>query len=196
MTAVPAPHPSQYLLPLTAAEYAELPEDSDHNYELQDGHVIMSAKPVPDHQSAVGELYAQVRPQVPGHLHLLLDVDLDLELAPSTQPGTVRAPGLVIVSREAFLRVRREGGFLRAAECVLAVEVHSASTRRTDQAIKHSEYADAGIGHYWMIDLLSGPSLTACHLGGPFGYVNDAPAKGTFTTETPFPVEVDLSALV
>lgn len=92
--------------------------------------------------------------------------------------------------------MRHEGGFLRADECVLAIEVHSASTRRTDQVIKHSEYADAGIGHYWMIDLLGGPSLTACHLGGPFGYVNDTPVTGTFTAHTPFPVDVDLTALV
>jgi Uma2 family endonuclease len=196
MTAVPVPHPSMHLQPMTAAEYAELPEDSDHNYELQDGYVIVSAKPVPDHQSAVLKLGVQLTAQVPEHLALLPDVDIDLELAPPTQPGTVRAPDLVVVTRDAFLRVRNEGGFLRAAECVLAVEVHSASTRRTDQAIKHGEYADAGIGHYWMIDLLGGPSLTACHLGGPFGYVNDAPVTGTFTTQAPFPVVVDLTALV
>ena len=196
MTAVPVPHPSMHLQPMTAAEYAELPEDSDHNYELQDGYVIVSAKPIPDHQSAVLNLGVQLNSQVPEHLALLPEVDIDLELAPPTQPGTVRAPDLVIVTREAFVRVRNEGGFLRAAECVLAVEVHSASTRRTDQVIKHSEYADAGIGHYWMIDLLGGPSLTACHLGGPFGYVNDTPVTGTFTTQAPFPVHLDLGTLV
>jgi Uma2 family endonuclease len=79
---------------------------------------------------------------------------------------------------------------------VLAVEIHSPGSYRTDQAIKHSEYADAGIGHYWMIDLLAGPSLTACHLGGPFGYVDDAPVTGRFTTQAPFPVELDLTTLV
>ena len=196
MTAVPVPHPSVHLQPMTAAEYAELPEDSDHNHELQDGYVIASAKPIPDHQSAVLSLGVQLSAQVPSHLKLLPEVDIDLELAPPTRPGTVRTPDLVVVTREAFLRVRNDGGFLRAAECVLTVEVHSTSTRRTDQVIKHSEYADAGIGHYWMIDLLSGPALIACHLGGPFGYVNDTPVKGTFSTETPFPVELDLGALV
>ncbi len=191
MTALPVPPRS-----LTAAEYYALPEDSDHDYELQDGHVIMSAKPIPDHQHAVGELYAQLRTQVPAPLQLLLEVDLDMELVPPTQPGTVRAPDLVVVTREAFRRVRHERGFLRAAECVLAVEVHSATTRRTDQVIKHDEYAEAGIGHYWMIDLLGGPSLTACHLGGPFGYVDEPPVTGTFTTQHPLALHVDLAALV
>ena len=183
------------LRPLTAAEYAGLPEDSDHDYELQDGHVIMSAKPIPDHQHAVVELCVQLRAQVPAHLQLLLDVDLDMELVPPTQPGTVRVPDLAVVTRDAFLRVRHEGGFLRAAECVLAIEVHSTTARRTDQVIEHGEYADAGIGHYWMVDLLGGPALTACHLGGAFGYVDEPPVTGTFTTQHPFPARVELEAL-
>jgi Putative restriction endonuclease len=124
VTAPPLP-----LRPLTAAEYAALPEDSDHDYS------------------------------------------------------------------EAYLRVDAEGGFLRAGECVLAVEIPSPGSYRTDQAIKHGEYAEAGIGPYWMIDLVDGPALTACHLGGPFGYVDEPPVTGTFTTQHPFPVRVDLGAL-
>ena len=137
MTALPA-----HFQPMTAAEYSALPEDSEHHYELQDGHVIMSAKPIPDHQHAVFELGVQLRSsQVPAHLQLLLDVDLDMQLVPPTQPGTVRVPDLAVVTRDAFLRVRHEGGFLRAADCVLTIEVHSTTTGRTDQVIKHGEYA-------------------------------------------------------
>lgn len=190
MTALPV-----RLHPLTAAEYAALPEDSDHDYELQDGHIITSAKPIPDHQHAVGRLYLQLDSQIPEHLQLLLAVDVDMQLVPPVQPGTVRVPDLAVVTREAFLRVRRQGGFLRAADCVLAIEVHSATTRRTDQVIKHGEYADAGIGHYWMVDLLGGPALTACHLGGAFGYVDEPPVTGTFTTRHPFPARLDLGAI-
>ena len=113
MTALPVP-----LRPLTAAEYAALPEDSDHDYELQDGHVIMSAKPIPDHQHAVGELYVQLQPQIPEHLKLLLDVDLDMELVPPTQPGTVRVPDLVVVTREASCGAPR--GWLPARRRVRA----------------------------------------------------------------------------
>ncbi len=180
---------------MTAAEYYALPEDPDHNYELQDGHVIMSAKPIPRHQRALIRLVGQLQPQTPEHLELLIDVDLDMELAPPTHPGTVRVPDLVVVTRAAYRRVDEEGGFLRAAECVLAVEIHSPGSYRTDQAIKHAEYADAGIGHYWMIDLLGGPALTACHHGGPFGYVDEPSVRGTFTTQYPFPVQLDLGTL-
>ena len=85
----------------------------------------------------------------------------------------------------------------RASEVVLAVEILSPSTRRVDTRIKHGEYADAGIRHYWMIDLdaADGPAVTACHLGGPFGYVDEGPVTGTFTTAEPFPAQLDLVAL-
>jgi Uma2 family endonuclease len=76
MTALPVPPSSARLQPMTAAEYAALPEDTDHDYELQDGHFIMSAKPIPKHQRALLELGVQLRPQVPEHLQLLLGVDL------------------------------------------------------------------------------------------------------------------------
>jgi len=62
-------------------------------------------------------------------------------MVPPTQPGTVRVPDLAVVTRDAFLRVRHEGGFLRAADCVLTIDVHSTTTGRTDQVIKHGEYA-------------------------------------------------------
>ncbi len=128
-----APHPAvAWTAPLTVADYATLPVDPERGYELQEGVVMMAAKPLPDHQDAVGELY---------------------------------------------------------------VEVLSPGTRRVDTRVKHDEYADAGIPHYWMVDLAAGAALTVCHLGGAFGYVDAEPVTGTFTTDVPFPATVDLSAL-
>lgn len=190
MTALPLP-PIQ-LWPLTAAEYIAMPGDPDTRYELQEGAVIVPSRPIPDHQNFLGEFWAQLRLQAPPHLIALMDVDLDLHLVPPSYPGTVRGPDLVVVTREAFLRVRHEGGLLRADDTVLVVEIHSRSTRRTDTVVKHGEYADAGIGHYWMVDLLDGPSITSCHLAGELGYRDAGPARGVFTTEVPFPVRIDL----
>ena len=66
---------------------------------------------------------------------------------------------------------------------LLAVEILSRSTRRT------------GIAHYWIIDLLDGPSLTGCHLAGEFGYVDDPPVRGLFSPTDPFPARIDLDRL-
>ncbi|HYH31623.1 MAG TPA: Uma2 family endonuclease [Pseudonocardia sp.] len=192
MTALPVP-PAP--LPMTAAEFAALPEDAEARFELQEGALVMPPRPVPVHQDCLFELGSQLRPQVPAHLKMLLDVDVDLQLVPPGQPGTVRAPDLVVVTRASFDRVRAEGGLLRAADVVLAVEILSTGSRRTDGVVKRGEYADAAIGHYWMVDLLGGPSLTACHLAGEFGYADAGPVTGTFASEVPFPVRIELTPL-
>jgi Uma2 family endonuclease len=202
MTALPQPAPEEPARPawvrrppLTVADFVALPEDTDRGYELQEGALVVSAKPVAAHQRGLGRLFAQLDAQAPAEYAVVLDVSVDLQLVPPEQPGTVRAPDLVVTTTAAYDRVSGGGAF-RADEVLLAVEIKSPSTRRTDTVVKHAEYADAGIGHYWIVDLDDGPSLTACHLGGEFGYVDAEPAKGVFETGTPFPARVDLAALV
>lgn len=180
---------------LTAAEYAALPEDEDTRYELQEGVLVMSPSPIPRHQRCLRVLMLQLVPQLPG-LEILQEIDIDLELVSPDQPGTARTPDLVVVGRDAYRRVDAEGGLLRAREALLVVEVFSPGSQRRDSRIKHDEYADAGIGHYWMIDLTDGPSLVACQLSCDVGYSDAAPVRGEFTAEAPFPVRVDLAALV
>ncbi len=181
---------------MTVAEYAELPADDEIRYELQEGMLVMSPSPVPDHQLCLRRLARQLEDQLPDHLELIPDVDVDLQLVEPTQPGFVRRPDLVVVTQTALQRVRQEHGLLRASEVVLAVEIMSAGSRRTDRVVKHGEYADAGIPHYWIIDLRDNPQLTACHLAGEFGYVAAAPVEGTFTTTEPFAIQLMLDVLL
>jgi Uma2 family endonuclease len=180
---------------LTVEEFAALPEASDGRDELQEGTVIRSPSPSPGHQRCQHRLQVQLDRQLPPGLVLLPSVDVDLGLAAPTEPGFVRIPDLAVVSEAEYERVDREGGLLRAAHVRLVVEILSAGSQRTDRVIKHGEYADAGIEHYWIIDLLDGPSLTACHLGGAFGYMDAPPVTGVFTTDLPFPVRLDLDRL-
>lgn len=100
-----------------------------------------------------------------------------------------------MVDREARLR-RREGGVTRASGVAPVVEFLSPGSRRTDATIKRAEYADAGIPHYWIVDLGEPVSLLACHLAGGFGYVDGAMITGRFTTTDPFPLTLDLDALL
>jgi Uma2 family endonuclease len=195
MTALPQPPPQHDVPPLTLADYLALPEEADRRFELQEGALVMTPSPGGGHQNCGLELAIQIRQALPDGLKVLQEIDVDLGLVPPEQPATVRKPDLVVVAREAFERIRAVGP-LMADEVLLAVEIISPSSRRTDSLIKRAEYADAGIGHYWMVDLDDGPSLTACHLGGEFGYVDAAPVKGVFETDTPFPARVDLAALL
>jgi Uma2 family endonuclease len=180
---------------LTVAEFAALPEASDGRYELQEGNLVMSPRPVPEHQLCLQELQFQLCGQLPPHLRAVPEVDVDLELVPPERPGFVRIPDLVVVTRAALERRRREGGLLRASEIGLAVEIVSGGSQRTDRTIKHGEYADAGIPHYWIVDIDDRPALTACHRAGEFGYADAPPATGVFATEQPFPVRLDLDVL-
>lgn len=191
--------PSQPRRLLTVADYLVLPEDAEVHHELQEGILVMSPRPVPDHQLCLSRILRRLQDQLPSDLVVLPEVDVDLRLVPGDRPATIRAPDLVVVSGAALERVRREGGLLRAAEVVLAVEIISPGSRRLDTIVKHSEYADAGIPHYWAVDLGEPggrPQLTAHHLAGGFGYADAGPVSGTFTATEPFGVRIDLDALV
>jgi Uma2 family endonuclease len=198
MTALPLQPGPRPLL--TVADFVALPEDGDDaRYELQEGVLVMSPRPVPEHQICIYELMKALDLQMPHDLRQVDDIDVDLQLVPPSRPGTVRQPDISVVTRDGLARRRREGGIVRASEVVLAVEVISLGTQRRDRVIKHGEYADAGIPHYWVVDLGAPgdrPQLTAHHLAGEFGYADAGPVSGMFTATEPFPVRIDLDALV
>ncbi|MDQ2790238.1 MAG: Uma2 family endonuclease [Pseudonocardiales bacterium] len=192
MTALPQPLTQL----LTVAEYAELGETESGYTELLEGRLLMSPSPVPDHNFAAAELLVQLRPQLPDHLEVILDVDVDLQLVEPDQPGFSRRPDLMIVAQGARQRVRHEGGMIRAAEVLVVVEIVSPGSRRTDHVAKRSEYADAGIPHYWIVDLDEPVSLLDCHLAEGFGYQDSGSITGAFTTTEPFGVHLRLGQLL
>jgi Uma2 family endonuclease len=190
MTALPQPGKL-----LTIADYAALPEDDQRRWELLEGNLLMSPSPTPRHMIAVARLHSMVENQLPSGLRAVPDVDLDLQLAPADQPGTSRRPDLVVVSEAELQRVENEGGLLRVAAAVLVVEIISPGSKRTDTVIKRSEYADAGIGTYWIIDLERPTSLVAAHMAGEFGYQDSGEVTGVFDASQPFPIRLELDAL-
>jgi len=190
MTALPQPG---HLL--TVAEYAQLGENETGYTELLEGRVLVSPSPSPTHNVASGELREQLKPQLPDHLEVIQDIDVDLELVPSNQPGFSRRPDLVIVERAARQRVDALGGVIRASEVLVVIEIVSPGSRRTDHVTKRGEYADAGIPHYWIVDLDEPVTLLACHLAGEFGYQDPGAVGGVFSTAEPFRVNLSLDQL-
>jgi Uma2 family endonuclease len=180
---------------LTIDDYAALDEDEHGRFELQEGRLVMSPSPAPDHMLVMARLIVQLDGQLPVGFVAIPDVDVNLELVPRDCPGFSRRPDLVIVPENALKRVRTEGGLLRAGEVEVIVEIVSPGSKRTDYVIKRQEYADAGIGHYWIIDIDLPVSLTDCHLAGGFGY-QDVTRTGEFVTTAPFGVRLDLTTLL
>jgi Uma2 family endonuclease len=177
---------------LTIEEYAALGGPDLGFTELVEGRVVTSPGSGRRHDMAACLLAGQLERQLPLGLAFVLGTDLDLRLAPRGEPGFARRPDLLVVDRAATARV---DGLLRADDVVVVVEIVLPGSRRTDYQVKHDEYADAGIPHYWIVDITEPVSLIACHQAGA-GY-QDAPAvTGAFSTDVPFPVEIDLDALV
>ncbi|MGH3998267.1 MAG: Uma2 family endonuclease [Pseudonocardiaceae bacterium] len=181
---------------LTVDAYTALGEDDRYRLELQEGNLVVSPSPAPDHMIVMGELFVQLRQELPSGLRVIPDVDVDLELAPRGKPGFVRRPDLVVVHDSAADRVRQDGGLLRACDVLVVVEIVSPGSHRTDHVIKRDEYADAGIPHYWIVDLDGPVTLIDCHLAGEFGYQDAGPITGRFVTTEPFPVSLSLDGLL
>ncbi len=173
--------PSQLL---SVEEYRALGESDRGFTELVEGRVVPSPGAGRAHNLAACRLAGQLERQLPRGLAFVLGADLDLGLAPPGEPGFSRRPDLLIFDRTA-------GDPIRAEEVAVVVEVATSGSRRTDYRVKHDEYADAGIPHYWIVDLVEPVALVACQ-----GYRDAPPVTGTYTTDVPFPVEIDLDALI
>ncbi|MBO0854296.1 MAG: Uma2 family endonuclease [Nocardia sp.] len=180
---------------LTIADYSLLDEDEQRRFELVEGNLVTAPSPTPRHAIASKRLANQLDPHVPPGLELIPDIDIDMQLTPPEEPGWARRPDLFVVDRAELDRVEAEGGIIRASAVSLVIEIVSKGSRRTDYVTKRGEYADAGIPHYWIVDLADPVSLLACHLAGAMGYVDNGEHTGTFTTTVPFPATIDLDAL-
>lgn len=77
------------------------------------------------------------------------------------------------------------------------MEVISPGSRRTDRVAKMSEYQDVGIPAYWIIDpgAVDDGRFVAYELVGG-AYKEVARGSGVVTLERPFPLSVDVDALL
>jgi hypothetical protein len=68
-------------------------EDDRYRWELQEGNLVMPSNHTPRHMIASRELRDQLKSQLPPHLRVIQDVDIDMQLAPTDQPGWSRRAG-------------------------------------------------------------------------------------------------------
>lgn len=173
---------------LTLEEWEALPEDETLRLELAEGVLVMSPQPFSWHQKASMRLGYRLDEQLPSVLTALSEVEVVL----AGQPPTIRVPD-VVVTRTASYEANPPR--YPAADVLLAVEVPSDGTRRVDRVLKFSEYADAGIPQYWIIDLDPPATLTA-YLLVDGEYELAAETTGHVTLDvSAHPVTVDLDAL-
>lgn len=176
---------------VTLEQWQALPEESDHIYELVEGVVRVVPRPMVRHQLITGALTALLNAKLPPHLVALAEVEVVID---DQDPATVRVPD-VVVTHSAILDVNPAR--LMASDVLLAVEVHSPGTRRTDRVLKVAEYAQAGIPSYWLVDsgpVDSGPVITVLALHGDH-YEEVVTTAGTLSVDHPAALLFDVPEL-
>lgn len=187
-------HTARMAMPLhrdlmTIEEYDALPEDGSTRYELQEGVLVVSPRPQREHQEAMVELAYNLRRQLPRGWRCVADFEVVVR---EEDPPILRAPDIVVVPSDSSPKR------VIASDVPLVIEIISPGTRNVDLVLKAFEYADAGIPHYWVVDLdPPAPSITVFGLGAPGdGYRESQTATGELQVAEPFPLRVDIDALV
>ncbi|SCG15265.1 Endonuclease, Uma2 family (restriction endonuclease fold) [Micromonospora echinofusca] len=125
----------------TLEDLLGLPDDAPR-VELVDGVIQVTPSPTLGHQDISSLLWLWLRTHCPAHLRATQAVGVALNANTSRQPD-------VLLCRT---EVTADRSLLMPDDVILAVEVVSPGTRRTDRFAKPGEYAAAGIPFYWRIE--------------------------------------------
>ena len=129
----------------TAEMARALPEDGNR-YEVLDGVLLVSPAPSFRHQRAVGLLFRILAPYTESNgIGETMMSPADIELSPNQllQPDVFVVPGELTVS----------GSWKDVTRLLLAAEVISPSSARTDRVEKRLEFQRKRIPDYWIVDL-------------------------------------------
>jgi Uma2 family endonuclease len=168
--------------PFTVAELDRMPDDG-RRYELLNGALVVSPRPTTIHQVVAGRLY--------GVLSSACPEDLCVVPVPAVMlgPQTEFDPDLVVVHMDQI------GGAKFTEPPLLVIEIRSPSTALIDLNRKKAAYERFGVPSYWILNPdPPRPELTVFELRDD-GYAVEAKPSGSFTTDRPFAVSIDLADL-
>ena len=136
----------------TTEDVRALMDESRHwpRYELIDGELIVTPAPGVIHQIAVAELWRVIDAYVDAErLGVAMISPSDVEL----RPGTITQPDVFVVPRAVLPIGDATMTWPDVTSLLLAVEIISPSSVRTDRIKKRDYYLDAGVAEYWVVDL-------------------------------------------
>jgi Uma2 family endonuclease len=140
MTAVP----NLPLRPLTLHDVTALAEaDGQHRFELTEGNLIVMPPGTWRHQRISKQLVIWL------DRHFGDRANLTAGVKTSDDDLNGRIPDLVVTKGDL---PSDADVWLPAASVLLAVEIVSPGSERTDRWLKPLEYADAGIPHFWRVE--------------------------------------------
>jgi Uma2 family endonuclease len=129
----------------TESEYLLLSDITNHIIELTNGRLIIPEMPTDYHQNVLGNLFVAI--------YLFVKSKGLGQVRTSALPvflweGYYREPDIVFMSKEHNNRISRDYWGIPD----MAVEVISKNSVKDDRVDKFTEYAQAGIAEYWIID--------------------------------------------
>lgn len=164
-------------------DYLRLPEGVRAEYV--DGEVIVNAQPRSGHNRA--------QHRVLRALEDALDPGLDIVAESGYHNGSkVRVPDIAVYPE-------REDVSLYEQTPILLVEVLSPSTRTEDMLRKSNEYAQAGVGQYWVLDRDNRILTVMTNTGGGWDLLlelDDQQPTGEVKVGDYGTVPLDLTALI
>ncbi|MCX4415004.1 Uma2 family endonuclease [Streptomyces sp. FT05W] len=187
-----APEPRWAVPPVggwTADDLDTLPNLPPHT-ELIDGSLVFVSPQTLFHTRAVDFFNWQLQSLAPPELEAVREFTIDVDFQNRPEPD-------VVVVRADAVESLRQTRF-PASSVLLAVEVVSDESVTRDRETKPVKYARARIPHYWRVENQDGRAVV---------YVFELePATGAYTStgifhdrmkvSTPFPVDLDLTAIV
>lgn len=145
----------------TADELLGLPDDG-RRYEVVDGQLVVSPRQTITHERIAMRLAVQLGQQVPPGVEAVHELGLGLGTdVRFPDAGLVRTPG-----RSPASQVGND-----PVAVLLAVEVVSRSSRKTDRMFKPAGYAAAGVPASWRVETEPEPEVAV-----PLALVVDVPA--------------------
>jgi Uma2 family endonuclease len=171
--------------PFTVAELDRMPDDG-RRYELVDGVLVVSPRPIMAHQEVAAELLGLLRQKCPAGLRAVAEPAVLLSVR------TEFDPDIVVIRREQL------AGSKVTEPPRLVVEVRSPKTALVDVNTKKAAYERFGVDSYWIIvPDLEQPELIAFELrDGRYEQIAHVTSSKAFRAKRPFPVEVVPARLV
>jgi len=133
------------------AEVRSLMDESRHwpRYELIGGELIVTPSPGFPHQTAALELLFILKPYLDEQgIGIPMLPPADLELV----PDTITQPDVFVLDPHSVADTVEMPTWADFKRLLLAVEIISPSSVRTDRIVKRDFYLDAGVPEYWILD--------------------------------------------
>lgn len=189
MTALPEwmspPRPEGWF----AEDLDHLPEAPRHT-ELYDGALVFMLSPQRAwHRKVIFALESALAEQTPEGFHAIGEMSLRLDARNRPEPD-------VLVTN---VPIENDRTWFGPSEVELAVEVVSPESAHRDRSIKPVRYAQAGIAHYWRVEEEgAGDVVVHLHDLDPAArtYVATDTVRDVLKTAQPFPIEIDIRALL